>query len=61
MYGSGIFNKRAKIYKRVQENQEWKEVYTEPAEGTTIASLAITKQIHKFYMLEQAKASLSKQ
>jgi len=43
MYGSGVFNKRAKIYKRIQENQEWKEVYTEPAEGTTITALAIDK------------------
>ena len=43
MYGTGIFNKRAKIYKRIQENQEWKEVYTEPAEGTTISSLAIDR------------------
>lgn len=43
MYGSGIFNKRAKIYKRLQEGQDWKEVYTEPSEGTTIASLVIDK------------------
>lgn len=43
MYGSGIFEKRAKIYKRIQEDQEWKEIYTEPAEGTTISNLAIDK------------------
>lgn len=41
MYGSGIFNGRAKIFKRLAEGQEWKEIYTEPADGTTIASLAI--------------------
>jgi len=40
IYGSGIFNKRAKIYKRLQEGQEWKETYTEPSEGTTISALA---------------------
>ena len=43
MYGSGIFDKRAKIYKRTQEDQEWKEIYTEPSDGTTISSLAINK------------------
>lgn len=41
MYGSGIFNGRAKIFKRVGENQEWKEIYTEPADGTIISALAI--------------------
>lgn len=41
MYGSGIFNGRAKIYKRLAEGEEWKEIYTEPADGTTISSLAI--------------------
>lgn len=41
MYGSGVFNNRAKIYKREAEDQEWKEIYTEPSEGTTISSLAI--------------------
>lgn len=41
MYGSGVVNKRAKIYKREGEDQEWKEIYTEPAEGTVISSLAI--------------------
>jgi photosystem II stability/assembly factor-like uncharacterized protein len=43
IYGSGIFNERAKIYKRLQEGQEWKEIYTEPANGTTISALAIDK------------------
>lgn len=42
MYGSGVFNGRAKIYKRIAEGEEWKEVYTEPADGTTISSLAIS-------------------
>lgn len=41
MYGSGVLNGRAKIYKRLAEGQEWKEIYTEPADGTVIASLAV--------------------
>ena len=41
MYGSGVLNGRAKIYKRLAEGQTWKEIYTEPADGTTISSLAI--------------------
>lgn len=47
MYGSGIFNGRAKIFKRIGEDQEWKETYTEPADGTTIASLAIDPKNHQ--------------
>jgi photosystem II stability/assembly factor-like uncharacterized protein len=43
MYGSGVFNGRAKIFKRLMEGQEWKEIYTEPADGTTISTIAIDK------------------
>lgn len=43
MYGNGVFNGRAKIFKRLAEGQEWKEIYTEPADGTTISSLGIDK------------------
>ncbi|HEX8974679.1 MAG TPA: YCF48-related protein, partial [Patescibacteria group bacterium] len=43
MYGSGVFNGRAKIFKRLQEGQEWKEVYTEPSDGTTISSIAVDR------------------
>ncbi len=41
MYGTGLKDDRAKIFKRIGENQEWKEVYTEPEKGTIISSLAI--------------------
>jgi len=43
IYGSGVVNSRAKIYKRLQEDQEWKEIYTEPSDKTIISSLAIDK------------------
>ncbi|EKE18696.1 MAG: hypothetical protein ACD_9C00259G0002 [uncultured bacterium] len=43
MYGSAVFNGRAKIFKRLSEGQEWKEIYTEPADGTTISALAIDR------------------
>ncbi|EKE18412.1 MAG: hypothetical protein ACD_9C00342G0001 [uncultured bacterium] len=43
MYGSGILNGRAKIFKRIAEDQEWREIYTEPADGTTISALAIDR------------------
>jgi photosystem II stability/assembly factor-like uncharacterized protein len=46
MYGSGILNGRAKIFKRLAEDQQWKEIYTEPADGTIISSLAIDKANH---------------
>ncbi len=41
MYASGVLNGRAKIFKRLKEGEQWKEVYTEPADGTIISSLAI--------------------
>ncbi len=43
MYASGVLNGRAKIFKRLSANEQWKEVYTEPADGTVITSLAINK------------------
>jgi len=43
MYASGVFNGRAKVFKRLKEGEEWKEIYTEPADGTIISSLAINK------------------
>ncbi len=43
MYASGVFNGRAKVFKRLAEGQEWKEVYTEPADGTIISTLVIDK------------------
>ena len=42
MYASGVYNGRAKIYKRVIGGQDWKEIYTEPSDGTVISSLAIS-------------------
>ncbi len=43
IYASGVFNKRAKIYKRYKEGDEWKEIYTEPSDNTTISALAFDK------------------
>jgi len=43
MYASGVLNGRAKIYKRLKEGEQWKEIYTEPADGTVISALAINK------------------
>ncbi len=41
MYASGVFSGRAKIFKRLNEGEQWKEIYTEPADGTVISALAI--------------------
>lgn len=43
LYGSGIVNKRAQIYKRLQEGQEWKEIYSEPSGETIVYSFSIDK------------------
>lgn len=41
MYGSCVLGGRAKIFKRLKEDQEWQEIYTEPENGTVISSMAI--------------------
>lgn len=41
IYASGVYNSRAKIYKSSNSGTDWHEIYTEPANGTIITSLAI--------------------
>jgi len=43
IYASGVFKDRAKIFKKIGKGSEWKEIYTEPSDGTIISSLAIDK------------------
>ncbi len=43
VYASGVFGKRAKIYKSTDGGQNWIEIYTEPADNTVITSLAAAK------------------
>lgn len=43
MYASGVLKGRAKIFKRIGKESEWKEIYTEPSDGTVISSLAMDK------------------
>lgn len=43
VYATAFNNKRGKIYKRVADDQEWKEIYTEPGEDTFVTALAIDK------------------
>lgn len=40
IYASGVWGKRGKIYKSENGGGEWKEIYTEPADGTVITALA---------------------
>ncbi len=40
IYAGGAYNNRGKIFKK-QGDGEWKEIYTEPADGTLITSLAV--------------------
>lgn len=44
VYASGILNKRAKIYKSINGGKDWVEIYTEPANDSTISSLEISKK-----------------
>jgi len=43
IYASGVWQGRGKIYKSEDKGAEWKEIYTEPADGTVITSLNISK------------------
>lgn len=44
IYASGVLNGRAKIYKKIEKEGEWKEIYTEPSDGTVISALVIDKR-----------------
>lgn len=43
VYASALNNKRGKIYKKIADDAQWKEIYTEPGEDTFITALAIDK------------------
>lgn len=40
-YSAGVFNGRGKIARTDDGGENWKEVYTEPADGTVVLTLAI--------------------
>lgn len=43
IYASGVYNNRAKIYSSSNAGTDWKEIYTEPGNGTVITALALGK------------------
>jgi photosystem II stability/assembly factor-like uncharacterized protein len=43
IYASGLYNSRAKIYRSTNSGTDWQEIYTEPASGAIITSLAISQ------------------
>lgn len=43
IYASGVHNDRGKLFKRQGEQGEWKEIYTEPSDGTYITALGVHK------------------
>lgn len=44
IYASGVWQGRGKIYKSENKGIDWKEIYTEPADGTVITSLAVSQR-----------------
>lgn len=44
IYASGVASGRGKIFKREGESQPWKEIYTEPSDGTFISALATDRR-----------------
>jgi len=43
IYALGVTGKRAKVYRTDNYGQDWKEIYTEPADGTVIISMVMDK------------------
>lgn len=43
IFASGVQGGRAKVFKTDNYGEEWREVYTEPADGTVITSLTMDK------------------
>jgi len=40
IYASGVWQERAKLYRSVDSGNTWKEIYTEPANGPVITTIA---------------------
>ncbi len=40
----GVYGKRGKVYKTDNYGEDWQEIYTEPADGTVIVSLAMDRK-----------------
>lgn len=43
IFATGVWQNRGKIYKSLDGGAQWEEIYTEPADGTVIISLAINR------------------
>ena len=42
IYASGLLKERGKVYKSLNGGEDWEEVYSEPANGTLISSVAVS-------------------
>jgi len=43
IYATGVKNNRGKVYRTDNYGEDWREIYTEPASGTVVTSLALDK------------------
>jgi photosystem II stability/assembly factor-like uncharacterized protein len=43
IYATGVLGKRGKIFRTDDGGKNWQEIYSEPADGTVVISLAISK------------------
>lgn len=48
IYATGVLNGRGKIFKTADAGETWTEVYTSPADGPLVISLALDKKDSKF-------------
>ncbi len=44
IYASGVFNKRGKVFKSLDAGENWKEVFTFPAEGPLVTNLIVDRK-----------------
>lgn len=60
IYASGVWDKKGKIYRSDNRGFDWKEIYTEPAPGTIILSLATGRHISNLIYFATDQGVISK-
>jgi len=44
IYASGLLKERGKVYKSLNGGEKWDEIYSEPANGTVVSSLVVSRK-----------------
>ena len=60
VYATGVTGGRGKVFRTDNYGQDWKEIYTEPADGTVVTSLALDKNNPAILYLGTSKGVIVK-